>query len=287
MALRRQALKSSLKRAVQRFVQARGYLIQRPSVIAKRGDYKHFFPADAIDNKRFYNVGAGAFRHPFWTNIDYVSDWYSANASNIDINFDLAEGAPLPLPDQEAELFFTSHTIEHICDSHAKILFREIRRALKPGGAVRITCPDVDLYYQALASNEPALLPSFWNGKGTGHGIGQMFLYEFASQLSAIHPITSTDKISDEELGRLFRDRPYSEVLDYCVSRCDFEVQKRYVGDHINWWNSDKLEAFLSDAGFAQIIRSGYQQSIVPVLRDARYFDTSHPEISLYVDAVR
>lgn len=287
MRRRSRILTTKFKLAAQRFIASRGYLLQRPSVTATREVYEAFFPTDAIENKRFYNIGAGAFRHPCWTNIDFSSDWYSSNDSNIDINFDLTADRPLPLADQEAELFFTSHTIEHIGDDHATNLFREIRRALKPGGTVRITCPNIDLYYRAFEIKNRALLPSYWNGKGKGNGIGQMFLYEFASQLSAIHPVADCKKISDDELDQLFQERSYSDVLDYCTSLCSFEIQKQFVGDHINWWNLEKLEKFLLAAGFSKTIRSGCQQSIVPVLRDARYFDTSHPEISLYLDAIR
>ena len=32
--------------------------------------YRRLYSADSVDRKRFYNVGAGGFRHPAWTNVD-------------------------------------------------------------------------------------------------------------------------------------------------------------------------------------------------------------------------
>ena len=50
-------------------------------LVKYRGDfntslYESLFTKEVLESKPFYNVGAGGFYHPFWTNIDYVSDWY-------------------------------------------------------------------------------------------------------------------------------------------------------------------------------------------------------------------
>jgi hypothetical protein len=45
------------------------------------------------------------------------------------------------------------------------------------------------------------------------------------------------------------------------------------------------LHARLEQAGFTDIIRSGYGQSRCPVLRNTRFFDSTHPKHSIYVEA--
>jgi len=43
----------------------------------------------------------------------------------------------------------------------------------------------------------------------------------------------------------------------------------------------------LRKAGFSKIFLSGYGQSFSPVLRNTDLFDNTHPEISLYVEAIK
>ena len=57
-------------------------------------------------------------------------------------------------------------------------------------------------------------------------------------------------------------------------------------GDHVSRWNPEKLIAALGEAGF-KAYRSGFGQSACPVLRNTRYFDNTHPAMSLYIEAVR
>jgi hypothetical protein len=57
--------------------------------------YEKLYILNDLRNKRFYNIGAGNFRHPYWTNIDYHSDWYKTNP--IDINIDLLNFVQFPI----------------------------------------------------------------------------------------------------------------------------------------------------------------------------------------------
>jgi len=91
--------------------------------------YISIYGKDDVRNKRFYNIGAGLFRHPAWTNIDFYSDHYKDNP--IDINYDLLEKKPLPLPDSSANIVYSSHTIEHITNDAAQNMFNEAHRILK------------------------------------------------------------------------------------------------------------------------------------------------------------
>lgn len=56
--------------------------------------YKELFDEETLAKKPFYNIGAGSFWHPYWTNIDYVSDWYGVVQKDV-VHHDLMLAEPL------------------------------------------------------------------------------------------------------------------------------------------------------------------------------------------------
>ncbi|MEZ5083103.1 MAG: methyltransferase domain-containing protein [Bacteroidales bacterium] len=264
--------------------------------------YKKRYPKESLDLKRFYNVGAGLFYHPYWTNVDYISDWYehSAKETKKGINYDLFSLTPIPVEDGVGEIVYSSHTIEHIKDEHALYFFNEAFRILKKGGIIRLTAPDIDLHYKAYRKNDLDFY--YWKEKYVKKkdysraklnqplntaSIGQLFLQKLATSASMLHVDGIKERINDEELKRIFEELPYEEALDYCCSKCPVEIQKKYPGNHVNWWNREKAMNMLKKAGFQDINISGHGQSQAPVLRNTRLFDSTHPKISLYVEAVK
>jgi len=262
--------------------------------------YKSLYSNDSLANRRFYNVGAGPFKHKFWTNIDYINDWYADNTSNTleGINYDLFSLEPLPIETDSAEMVYTSHTIEHVNNAAVQNLFNESFRILKPGGRLRVVTQDIKLSYRAYKENDRHFF--FWidwfskpeNYKRVNlrqplsqESIAQIFLEDFAAQASEIPLHGAKHRISDSELERLFEEKSFEEVLDYCTSLCDIEVQKKYTGNHINWFTVEKLNSMLKVAGFKNIYRSAYGQSYSPVMRDLHFFDETLPGVSFYVEA--
>lgn len=75
--------------------------------------YESLFDSATLAGKPFYNVGSGSFYHPMWTNIDYVSNWYSGVQQNV-VHHDLMSERPLPIESNSAQIIYTSHTIEHV-----------------------------------------------------------------------------------------------------------------------------------------------------------------------------
>ena len=45
--------------------------------------YKNLYSESILDNKPFFNIGAGNFYHPYWTNVDYSSDHYKNKNSSV------------------------------------------------------------------------------------------------------------------------------------------------------------------------------------------------------------
>jgi len=66
---------------------------------------------------------------------------------------------------------------------------------------------------------------------------------------------------------------------------CEFNPER--PGNHITWWSYEKINQYLRDAGFTNVYRSGYGQSISPILRNVNIFDNTHPQMSVYVEAVK
>lgn len=292
-----------MKRLLREWATSVGRTIPQLSSAARQSDlYAQFYPEESIRNKRFYNIGAGGFSHPHWTNVDYDSEWYKKSRKKTlrGIQYDLFSLEPLPIDSNSAEVVYSSHTIEHIVDPAAQRIFSEMHRILKPGGYLRITAPDIDLHYRAYRENDRSFFywkdwyrkPKkyrriFLNGPLDTAPIEQLFLQRFASSLTTLHSDGARERIGDEELRTIFAEKSYADALNYCCARCPVEVQKKYPGNHMNWWNIDKVTSMLREAGFTTIYVSGYGQSHCAILRDLTLFDNTHPKVSFYVEATK
>jgi SAM-dependent methyltransferase len=291
----------SAKTSLLNLAKSCGYHIQR---IPKPGEdielYRQLHGQAAIDGRRFYNIGAGGFYHPAWTNVDMPSDYYAPDqADRINISWNLLDLTPLDVEDNIAEAVYTSHTIEHVTDEAAANLFRQAYRILKPGGCFRITCPDVDLAYGAWQRNDRAFFAWYdlvYSRPEEMARIGltmpmreaslsQIFLFQVVSATSTLHGDGAEKRIDDASLTDLFRRLPYEAALDACVAACPFAVRVKHPYNHVNWWNPAKVLRFLKDAGFETAWRSGYGQSTMAVLRNTSLFDWTRSEWSLYVEA--
>lgn len=98
------------------------------------------------------HVGCGSKLFPGWINVDM-------NPKG-DFTADLREG--LPFRTNDVELIYTEHALEHFYREHdAPFLLRECLRVLKPGGWIRITVPDAQIfldYYQGKLEPQTAEL---------------------------------------------------------------------------------------------------------------------------------
>ena len=279
-----------------------GYDVKKINKSSDLNLYKRIYSPDSIQNKRFYNIGAGNFFHPYWTNVDFFSEWYGANnqTSLSGIHYDLMSLEKLPIDSNTAEVVYSSHTVEHITDEAAQNMFNESFRILKGKGIFRITTPNINLEYRACKENDRDYF--YWIDNYSKKGemdrikivkpmsqasIEQIFLYHFAGNTSTLHADGAKNRISDEEFKKVFSEKPFEEALNYCTAKCDLEIQAKYPGNHINWWNAEKMTRMLRIAGFKNIYISGHGQSFCPVMRNTYFFDTTHPKISLYMEAVK
>lgn len=290
----------NVKQLIRKAVNRLGYDVHRLPDRLDKALYERLYPEESLRSRRFYNIGAGSFYHPYWTNVDYLSDWYAFNREQTlsGIQYDLFSLEPLPVESNSAEIVYTSHTIEHVNDAAVQNMFNEAYRILKPGGIFRVTAPDIDLEYRAYRENDRDFffwIPMYsiekhWRAVKftmplSQASTAQIFLAHFATSMSVLHADGAPRRISDEELARLFAELGYEPALDYICSQCPIEIQRKYPGNHMNWFNHDKVFAMLRRAGFSEIYRSGYGQSYSPILRNVALFDSTYFQVSLYVEA--
>lgn len=289
-----------LKSAIVNTFDRLGFILNRKKKI-DHVLYKKLYSVDSLTERNFYNIGAGNFRHPYWTNIDNPSEWYLEDQKNNDyISYDLLSLEPFPISSDTAEIVYSSHVIEHITDAAAQNMFNEAYRILKKDGVFRFYTPNIELSYRAVKNNDRDFyywIDNYSTQKEMNRikikqpmnqtSIKQIFLFSFASQVSELSIIDSINKISDKEIDRVFNELSFNEALNYCTSKCSIEWQNVYPGYHINWWSKEKAFKMLKQAGFKNINLSAFGQSFSPVLRKTHMFDNTNPKISLYIEAIK
>ncbi|MBX3205837.1 MAG: methyltransferase domain-containing protein [Labilithrix sp.] len=276
---------------------------RREAPLSTLETYLRIYGEDAVKHRRFYNFGAGGFRHAAWTNVDNPSDNYRHNFVDNRhlIAHDLDSRKPLPIESNSAHLAYTSHCIEHLRDDSVRRFFEEAHRILGDGGIFRVTAPDIELCYRAYrrgdndffywfaphyddpdaARKEGISLPT------NGASAAQIFLFAFASSMSELHADGAPQRLSDRALERVFDELGFEGALDDICAKCPPSVQQKYPWNHVSWWTKDKTIRFLREAGFEEVAVSAYGQSLAAPLRDTNYFDATQPRVSFYVEAVK
>jgi predicted SAM-dependent methyltransferase len=82
------------------------------------------------------NVGCGAVFHPAWTNLDLVP------ADPLVQRCDIL--GPLPFSDNNVDVCYSSHVLEHLRKDEADHFIAEQYRVLNQGGIIRVAVPDLE-----------------------------------------------------------------------------------------------------------------------------------------------
>jgi predicted SAM-dependent methyltransferase len=82
------------------------------------------------------HIGSGRNYKEGWVNIDFDPK------TRKDILYNLSKG--IPFPDNSVDFIYNEHFIEHLTYDEGFAFMQEAYRALKPGGVLRIACPDLD-----------------------------------------------------------------------------------------------------------------------------------------------
>lgn len=100
---------------------------------------------------RGLHVGCGARVEDGWTNIDLEPS--AAGVQRVDVT------KGLPFDSDSFDFVYTEHFLEHLTRVDAERFLNDAWRVLKPGGAIRISTPDMEalaeLYLAALKWRDP------------------------------------------------------------------------------------------------------------------------------------
>lgn len=246
----------------------------------------------ASERQKFVNIGSGDFYHPHWTNLDFDNDCYRELQSKTTfIPYDLTQMAPMPFEAESVDIFYTSHTIEHLNNDCAQYLFEEVYRCLRPEGVFRVTCPDMEIQYRAYARGDSSFWPqpSPWNTNLSS--IADRFMEHFATILVGVHRsrlnLNDTNLIDPDKFDSLFSSLDQSAFFDELTKSIPSGANSFFPGGHSNWFTFEKIKKMLNSAGFKHIYRSGFGQSVDPKLRRTDLFDSTCPELSIYVEAIK
>lgn len=103
------------------------------------------------------HLGCGWNHLEGWVNIDLVG-------GKTDLSWDLRR--PLPFADGAVDAVFLEHVFEHMSYRETLDVLGHARRALRPGGVLRVGVPDAGMYAQMYAA-DPDGLKQFRAGRAT------------------------------------------------------------------------------------------------------------------------
>ena len=262
--------------------------------------YAKLFPASSLARRAFYNLGAGNWRHPYWTNVDYASAYYNYDQALIDIHWDIASGEPLAVESESAELVYSSHTVEHLTNAHVDHMLSEAHRILKPGGVCRVTTPNAELIYWAYRRHDA----EFNRHYGYDYSFGDDRPFNFSVERMPIWMVNEIATQLVQGVGDDFRgaqlmeqvdtiERIFSEhktmegAFDHFTGMIDFGLHREAPGNHINWWTNDKMVTAIKRSGFSHAVLSVAGGSLSPVMRNRGHFDIVDATYSIFVEGIK
>lgn len=105
-------------------------------------------PASGNDGKVLVHLGPGQK--------NYLDGWINLDSNFISAKTDLWANLedPLPFRDGSVDVFYSHHVVEHLHDRLIVGHFKDMLRALKPGGHVRIGGPNGDMAIDRFLAND-------------------------------------------------------------------------------------------------------------------------------------
>ena len=243
----------------------------------------------------FLNIGSADFKKNGWITLDYMTEQYkSRQGKSVDINHDLTKNRPISLEDNSLDGAYSSQVIEHLPYESVELLVEEMRRAIRPNGFFRISCPNAYLYCDALKSNDRLFFSkmieyydeaSRWKKNFTANPkletIEQLFLNAIASSKSRL---TTKEHMCDSDVRNiLYAAKSNAIFLDDICNGVEYDRSNPHF--HMTWWDPIKLSDLFTKKGFSEVSISLHSQSRVPVYRYLELNDYRYFHHNLYVEA--
>lgn len=168
------------------------------------------------------NLGCGGYRLAGWSNHD----------RDIDIR------RPLPFKDGSVGFVLAEHVIEHVSPREALAFFREIRRILRPGGAIRIVVPCIDLIFERYDEDYSRFL------KKRAHNDGSLEAAITSIICNWGHRAIWTTKALQCVLQSLhFQTAIAQPRMSHFREMTNIDGHHLAIGEHANWVESGVVEA--------------------------------------------
>ena len=115
----------------------------------RAGQRTRHFLANLPSKHLSIHLGCGYRPKKDWINVD------QARGPEVQVVWDLRRG--LPFADASCSAIFSEHFIEHVTKEDAANLLSECHRALQPGGVLRVSTPDAELFFRSYAGDKTFL----------------------------------------------------------------------------------------------------------------------------------
>ena len=113
---------------------------------------KKYFNENPVDR---LHVGCGLTILPGWCNVLYERNQEYGQVKAVNggsyLNYNLLKS--WPWPEGSINYVAGAHFIEHIDLNHCLAFAKEAFTVLKPGGVIRLSCPDLEIYARNYVSN--------------------------------------------------------------------------------------------------------------------------------------
>ncbi len=237
---------------------------------------------EAYNEDVFYlNIGAGLeHQKKHWRILEFCSDpirtiGYRYPPELIDYDVDLMQLKSWDIPNNKADLIYTSNCLEHLSSEAAMVVFKEAYRIMKRGGVFRVLLPNIDLAYNAYLRNDLEFFT--YNRPVTEQSIETHFVQYFTSF-----------KLEECDIQKFKKDFSILDKESFLDKYVNKKSHEHDYHKHQSWNNFNKIKRIALEAGFKKksIILSSYKQSICPEMR-TKEFDNSTPQWSLYVEVIK
>lgn len=144
---------------------------------------------------------------------------------------------------------------------------------------------DADWFYWDEWYSTPELYSKVYHAPPASVPLAERWLEHVASALAPNNKTPSPRKYREAEILSILAEKTRDEALDFFTAQCPYLPD--HPGNHVQWWTHEKIIEFLRRAGFTNIYRSGHNQSASPLMRHSELFDSTHPQMSIYVEATK
>jgi ubiquinone/menaquinone biosynthesis C-methylase UbiE len=207
--------------------------------------------------------------------VEFPPDWIFVDWRFADYRIDLVKNPKLPFRDRTKKIIYSAHLIEHLPQATLVILLRECYRVLKPGGRIRIECPDAEKLVELYRKSDEQMMTYFFNFRRDQlverRGFDEKYLEAHLSLLEEFSnyiipgedfhmPVYAPKWEFEEKFNSLSLD----QFGEWCASLQTPE--QRRSGGHQNIIYFSKLKRMLEEAGFVDVVAADFEVTTIPGL---------------------